>query len=156
MTANHERERQVEGRGHHSANRIRDDHLTLRGQLDVIVAAQSHQALLTELAPLPKILLEHFDREEQVGGIYEDMQTRCPPMAPRLDALRGEHRVLAEEVDEICRQLEARMGAAPGSDGIDESLKARVTRWIEKLRRHEHDESSMMGDVYYSDEGGRG
>jgi hypothetical protein len=42
------------------------------------------------------------------------------------------------------------------SDEIGKSTAKDVADWLERLRRHEHDESSMIGEVYYTDEGGFG
>jgi hypothetical protein len=52
--------------------------------------------------------------------------------------------------------LKAQIETERAVDDIPESMTRDVQRWIERLRGHEREESSMIGDVYYTDEGGFG
>ncbi len=102
------------------------------------------------------MLKEHFALEEQFNGFYDDLQRRRPSVAPALDALRDEHRVILEEFNGLYRQLKERIEVEQPVEEITDEMKSAVARSFEGLRRHEHQESVMIGDVYYTDEGGLG
>jgi hypothetical protein len=152
MTTNGKREAPAAVGRHPSAERIEEDHHALGGQLDAVAAATGRTALVEALAPLPAMLQEHFALEEQFDGFYDDLLARRPSMASALDALRDEHRVILDECDSLCRQLEERMRAERSVEEIADDTKRDVARLLDSLRRHEHQESVMMGDAYYTDE----
>ena len=56
----------------------------------------------------------------------------------------------------LSRQLKERMDAERRVEAIGEDMKKSVERSLDRLRRHERRESVMIGDAYYTDEGGRG
>jgi hypothetical protein len=152
MTTNDKREaREAVGR-HPSADRIEEDHHALRGQLDAVAAAVGRAALVEALLPLPAMLQGHFALEEQFDGFYDDLLARRPALASALDVLRDEHRVILDECESLCRQLEERMRAERSVEEIADATKRDVARLLDGLRRHEHQESVMMGDAYYTDE----
>ncbi len=140
----------------HPAERIEEEHRTLREQLETIAAATTRSALLSSLLPLPKTLREHFDLEEQVGGLYDDLQARRPAIFGELEALRAEHRVILDEFDSLCRQLRRWSDDEGAIEQISESMTGDIGRCLNRLRQHEHEESRVIGDVYYTDEGGLG
>ena len=156
MTTNDERRKRRETSQARLAARVEEDHRALRSQLDAIAAATTCEALLASLRDLPKILTDHFALEEQGDGLYDDLRMRCPSMSPELDALCDEHRQILGELEELCRRLNRRMATARSGEDLAESMMRDVARWLEMLRRHDHEESCTIGDVYYSDEGGRG
>jgi hypothetical protein len=156
MTTNDEREQQTQTDEQHPATRVEEDHHTLREQLDAVGAATSRTGLLAVLQQLPEPLLEHFELEEKTGGLYEDLRARRPALATELDALRAEHRVILDELDALCRQLDAGQSAEGPGQNIAEATMRPVVRWLDRIRRHEHAESGMIGEVYYTDEGGFG
>jgi len=156
MTKNNEREQQTETEEQHPAERIEEDHRTLRDQLDALGSATSRASLFSILLTLPKPLRDHFALEEQVGGLYHDLRARRPSLASELDALRDEHRLILDELDELCRKLEGGQDADRPMQNIAEPMMRDLAHWLERLRRHEHAESGMIGDVYYTDEGGFG
>ena len=141
---------------HHSPERIEEDHRTLEDQLDAVAAATTRTALLQGLRPLPRMMQEHFAREEQVNGFYDDLQLRRPSVASELEALRDEHRLILEAFSGLVRQMQERIDAEQSVEEISEDMTSAVARSLERLRRHEHQESVMIGDVYYTDEGGLG
>ena len=152
MTTNGNREAPGAVGRHHSAERIEEDHHALRGQLDAVAAASGRAALVEALPALPAMLQEHFALEEQFDGFYDDLLTRRPALASALDALRGEHPVILDECESLCRQLKERMHAERSVEEIADDMKRDVARLLERLRHHEHEESVMMGDAYYTDE----
>ena len=152
MTTNGNREAPGAVGRHHSAERIEEDHHALRGQLDAVAAASGRAALVEALLPLPAMLQEHFALEEQFDGFYDDLLTRRPALASALDALRDEHRVILDECESLCRQLKERMNVERSVEEIADDTKRDVARLLERLRHHEHEESVMMGDAYYTDE----
>ena len=156
MATNDKRARQGEVDQDHPAQRIEEDHRTLRSRLDALAAATTRTALLEGLLALPELLHEHFVREEEFDGLFDDLRTRRPSMAPRLDALSDEHRVILEELDALSKQLKGRMDAERAVEQISEPMMKDVAHWLERMRRHEHEESRMISDVYYTDEGGHG
>ncbi|MBW2232062.1 MAG: hemerythrin domain-containing protein [Deltaproteobacteria bacterium] len=156
MTTNDEREQRAAVDQEHPAARVEEDHRTLRGQLDTIAAATTRTALLDGLLAVPKILLEHFALEEQIDGLYDDLRKRRPSLAVELDALLDQHRLILDEFDALSQKLQGRMDAERSVEQIAEPIMRDVSRWLERLRRHEREESSMIGVVYYTDDGGYG
>jgi len=135
----------------HPAGAIEDDHRVLRGQLEALTNAADRMGILSVLQGLPKMLSEHFADEEAVGGLYDDLAKRSPAVGKELEVLRREHRAILEELEALTRELESH----PEGD-VGERTRANVNRCMERLRRHEHVESRMIADVYYTDEGGLG
>lgn len=156
MTTHDERERRFSIDPSHPAGRIEEEHRTLRSQLDAVAAATTQSALLSSLLGLPKVLSEHFALEEQPDGLYEDLRTRSPSVVPRLDVLCDEHRRIVGKIDLLCANMKKRIEADEAFDAIPSSIAHDVARLLEELRRHEQEESTLIGDVYYTDEGGRG
>lgn len=156
MMTNGKRDQQNTVGPHHSPERIEEDHRTLEDQLDAVAAATTRTALLQGLRPLPRMMQEHFAREEQVNGFYDDLQLRRPSVASELEALRDEHRLILEAFSGLVRQMQERIDAEQSVEEISEDMTSAVARSLERLRRHEHQESVMIGDVYYTDEGGLG
>jgi hypothetical protein len=156
MTGNYERERPVVDSQRHHTEQIVEAHRTLREQLDVIATMTTPASLLTGLLGLPEVLVEHFATEEQSGGLYDDLRARCPTMSTKLDSLIEEHTTILETLDDLCRRLKVSIESEREVDEITNSMKNGISRLLEQLRRHEHDESCMIGDVYYSDESGGG
>jgi hypothetical protein len=99
------------------------------------------------------MLSEHFADEEAAGGLYDDLAKRSPAATEQLSELRREHRAILEELEALTRAIESHL-EPDGS--ISEATRADVTRCMERLRRHEHVESRMIADVYYTDDGGLG
>jgi len=137
----------------HPAGPIVDEHRMLRSRLDALTDAADRAGILSSLQDLPKKLEAHFAAEEGEGGLYEDLARRAPAVSEKLEALRGEHRAILDEVEELSRVVQA----DPGADGaISAATRDSVARCVGRLRRHELDESTMIGDIYYTDEGGQG
>jgi hypothetical protein len=156
MMTNGKRDQQHTVGPHHSPERIEEDHRTLEDQLDAVAGATTCTALLQGLRALPKMLQEHFALEEQVNGFYDDLQLRRPSVASALGVLRDEHRVILEEFNGLYRQLKERIDAEQTVEEITRDMTSAVASSLDRLRRHEHQESVMIGDVYYTDEGGLG
>jgi len=156
MMTNDAREQQAGVDKDHPVVRVEEEHHTLREQLDTIEAATTCTGLLGEMLVLPKMLVEHFAVEEQTGGLYEDLQKRRPVLTSQLNELRDEHKVILDEFDAIRLRLNGQIEAEEAVEAIPESMRRDVSRWLERLRGHERKESSMIGEVYYTDEGGFG
>jgi septation ring formation regulator EzrA len=156
MTTTNARQRQIGVDQEHPAVRVEEEHLTLRGQLDTIQAATKHAELHRDMLALEEMLLDHFAAEEQSGGLYDDLRKRRPALTSELDALRDEHQVIRDELDAIHLRLNGQIEAEPTVEVIPESMKRDVSRWLTRLRGHERKESLMIGEVYYTDEGGFG
>lgn len=138
------------------ALRVGQDHRTLRLQLDAIEVANIRTAVLASLLALPKMLTEHFALEEQSDGLYDDLRMRRPATTRQSDALCDGHAVILDVLDERCRRLKQRIEAEREIGEIAEPIRREVRRWLEKPRRRDHDESCMICDVCYTDEGGYG
>lgn len=154
MTTN---ERPAPGSGfdkNHPVGIVEDEHRTLRSQLDVISAATTATALMAGLAPLPKMLSEHFAGEEKIDGLFDDLRKRRPARAGEIDALRDEHRIILDEFDALTRQVKTQLDDEQAAEEIGSRTSRDVGSWVERLRGHEHEESILIGDVYYTDEGG--
>jgi hypothetical protein len=137
----------------HPAGAIEDDHRVLRGQLEALADAADRIGILSVLQGLPKMLSQHFADEEAGGGLYDDLERRSPAVSKELEVLRGEHRSILKELEALTHEVESH---PEGEGSVSERTRANVNRCMEKLRRHEHVESRMIADVYYTDEGGLG
>lgn len=156
MTANERQERAGSLDESHPATRVEEDHRTLREQLEIISAAKTRSELLAGVLHMPKTLREHFDLEEQVGGLYDDLTSRSPASFRELEALRGEHRVILKAFEALCRQLKRLIEDEGSIEEISERLTGDVGHCLKRLRDHEREESRVITDVYYTDEGGLG
>jgi len=156
MTTNDERKRHSEIDPEHPVGQVEEDHRSLRSQLETVATTRTCTALLSGLAEVPKMLTEHFSLEEQAGGLYDDLRSRRPALASELDALRKEHEVILDEFGALRRQLQAEIDSERTADTITEPMTRDLARWLERLHFHERKESAMIGDVYYTDEGGFG
>jgi hypothetical protein len=124
---------------------------------------QAHTRLLEDLhdlqeasnAPieLPKLrhclekarghLTELFRLEEQ-GGYLRSVEEREPFAERAIDNLRGEHRQLAQALDELIGQTAT--AAAP-----EPLLRDQVRQWIKEVRRHESRENALVQDAFNLD-----
>ena len=138
----------------HPVAGIEEDHSSVRDHIEEIAAARTCAALVAALDGLPAELEAHFAREESDEGYFADIGQRRPAVSPQLQAFRDEHRAMLEQLEGVCGQL------ADRGEGADEEIPPpihdAVTQWLEKLRGHELEESRIIADVYYSDEGGYG
>jgi len=153
------KEQPVPGGGfgeNHPAGEVEEEHRTLRGQLDIVTSATTTTDLIACLALMPKMLSEHFAGEEQVDGLFDDLRRRRPALAAEIDALRAEHQVILDEFDALTRQVKTQVDDERKAEAIFSPTIRSVELWVERLRRHEQDESRLIGDVYYTDEGGLG
>ncbi|MFQ5417827.1 MAG: hemerythrin domain-containing protein, partial [Myxococcota bacterium] len=140
MTTKDERGQPGGGDREPPTERVEEDHRALLAQLDAIAAPTTRAVLLSGLLAVHKLLLEHFALEERVDGLYDDLLSRHPSRAHELVALRDEHRVILDEFDALRRQLKGRMDAEGTVEEIAEPMMRDVARWMERLRRHEHEE----------------
>ena len=141
--------------GHRDLVRIEEDHDALREYLRALATATDRATLLSGLTRLSEVLSEHFAEEEGAGGLYDDLLSRSPNLASRLDALRDQHGELLESLEALKGRLQGEIDAVQMKDDAATSL-SHALRLVERLRRHEHVESEMIASVYYSDEGGHG
>lgn len=135
----------------HPAGPIEEDHRALRSQLEALGEAADHMGILSKLMNLPKMLAGHFADEEAVGGLYDDLARRSPAISENIEALRREHRAILDELEALTREVQS-----DPEGTVSETTRRGLARCVERLRRHEHAESSMIADVYYTDEGGHG
>lgn len=156
MTIQDERERKTGDAAGQPVHRIEEDHRTLRGQLEELEAATSHGALLETLARLPKMLREHFAHEEHNEGLYDDVRRRRPAMAPQLEALQRDHGTILEEFEALLARVKGHVESEPEGEGVADAVAHHLRQCIGRLRNHELEESTMIGDVYYTDDGGLG
>ncbi len=156
MTTSDERERHAGNDTGRPAQRIEEDHRTIRDQLDIVAAAATGPDLLAALLALPRTLREHFEHEEHEEGLYEDLQRRQPSVTPKLETLRHEHKVILDDIDALVERLKEHVGTEQTGNEIAEPIVRGVTRSLERLRNHERAESRLISAIYYTDEGGFG
>ncbi|MDP6980387.1 MAG: hemerythrin domain-containing protein [Myxococcota bacterium] len=156
MATSQDRARQAGDNTGQPVKRIEEDHRTIRDHLDSVAAATTRTDLLAALVVLPKTLREHFEQEEHAEGLYADLLRRKPSVSSELDALRHDHQVILEDLDVLVGRLKGHIDTAEAGDEIAEPIVRGVMRCLEKLRTHERNESRMIGDIYYTDEGGFG
>ncbi len=138
-----------------TVSRIEEAHRELNRRLHALASATDCRGLMLELAGLPKTLAEHFAEEESSDGLYERLQCRRPSVHSELAALRREHEEMLRAVEALQHRLKLEMESEDSGRPLLYP-KSQVSELLARLRRHEHDESQLIADVYYSDEGSSG
>ena len=90
-------------------------------------------------------ITDHFRFEEHNGYMYAALQ-REPNLTRSIEHLRDEHRQLAEALDDLIEQTRMRQNT-------EESLRAQIRSWIEKVRQHEARENTLVQDAFNVDVG---
>lgn len=91
----------------------------------------------------------HF-REEETGGLFQDLAATFPQTAGPVKELEGQHRLLLRELrailPEALRFAEARPDAGPG-------LRRRTQALLQRLSEHEAAETDLIQRLYLEDLG---
>jgi hypothetical protein len=90
-------------------------------------------------------IVEHFRFEEQ-DGYMDIVRKREPRLGHAIDELAKEHGQLLREADLLLKE-------ATAATGIDEAMRAKVSEWINHVRRHEARENHLIQDAFNVDIG---
>ena len=135
-------------RGESAARRrIEDEHRRLGELLRSIPHSHEPVHLQASLAELRRLLAEHFDHEEEPAGLHELVADGAAHRLPNLQHLFEEHRQILATLDGLEAQV-ARLVEGPW-----QSLREGISGLAETLRRHEHEEESLVAEAFYSDLG---
>ena len=105
--------------------------------------------LATQLVALHDELYRHFRFEEE-GGMAEEIETRHPRATVDVERLMGEHPALLKKVRSLMDEV---LTYSEGRAIEDPSLRQRVTRFLNRLERHECGETCMIHDLALLDLG---
>lgn len=105
--------------------------------------------LARQLVTLHDELFRHF-RFEDEGGMVEEIKTRHPRATAEVDRLVGEHPEMLREVRDLMNEA---LTYSEGREPEDPSLRHRVTVFLNRLERHECQETCMIHDLEILDLG---
>ena len=88
---------------------------------------------------------EHF-RLEELSEWMDTMRKRGPNLERSVERLRQEHRELLEALDTLIEVVQT-------AGSLDETLREKIHKWIERVRRHETTEDDLIQDAYTLDLG---
>jgi hypothetical protein len=89
---------------------------------------------------------EHVEVTEGRDGLFDEIVGHAPRLAPRVDKLRADHRVVAAGLAEVLEELPA---IDPDQDVED--LKERVIAVMGSIVRHRHVGASLVYEAYFVD-----
>ena len=128
-------------------DRIVEEHRALGDAAARLGKTTDPHKLIPRLEKLRNQLEHHFEGEEAIDGIREDVSTTAPYLLGSLDKIFEEHREFLAEIDAI----EAKTRACV--EGPLAEILQDVVRLIRRLRDHEERETELISDVYYTDYG---
>jgi len=104
---------------------------------------EDRQSLLACLDTTRDRLAEHFRFEEQSGYLASVLEYQ-----PHLKRTVGR---LAQEHDELLHCLDELRAEARTSQAVAMLLRQKVSRWIQRVRRHERREDVLVQDAFIVD-----
>ena len=105
--------------------------------------------LSVRLVKLHDELFRHFRFEESVG-LVEDVIERHPRARTRLEAIVGEH---SEMLDDLRSIMTDALTYSEGRSPEDPRLRQRTCDLLDKLHRHEQEETDLFQRLEYRDQG---
>lgn len=129
-----------------SAESLAHEHARLLELADVLSAAAGSEILLRTLEAMRPPLVAHFAEEERAGGFYDDVLQARPWLAARVRGLQGQHVALTRALDELLSGLTEAPSPIEPHEAARDALVA-------LLRRHESDESELVGEAWWRDLG---
>lgn len=138
-------------------NEVRRALASFSRSLSTISATQSPSVVAVRAGTaacehLEAVLLAHFRYEEAEAGFFSEVLEMAPTLARDLDALRGDHPRLAEELARVAE--DARWAGLSGEAW--RRVAGRFDSFAQHLERHEHAEDLLVADALLIDEGGSG
>jgi len=105
--------------------------------------------LARQLVAFHDELFRHF-RFEDEGGMVEEIKTRHPRVTGDIERLVGEHPELLGEVRKLMNEV---LTYSEGHEPEDPSLRRRVKVLLNRIERHECEETCMIHDLELQDLG---
>jgi hypothetical protein len=141
-------------RGDEVIDPVREEHDALRGLYDGIEhALGSEQSATAEIREaVSRLVLDldvHFGGEEDVNGVFDQIERDAPYLTQEVRKLRGEHAELLESAGELF--VMARRG--DGSALWRKQLRHLFHRLRDRLAVHEADENMLLQRAYGQDIG---
>jgi hypothetical protein len=138
---------------------VRARRAELRGSLDLlerVLAAPAAgravvwgEAVHAALGPLAEDFRAHIEVTEGPAGLHEAILGGDLRLANAVDALRGEHREIAELIADLVRDTEA-----PVTPADVETVRERATLLLARLARHRQRGADLIYEAYQTDIGG--
>lgn len=122
------------------------DHDQIRTLLADLEARQAPDAIGAVVAELVRILPRHFGEEEAEGGFFDQLRDKRPELDHRLQGLAADHREMSRDLTYLAEAI--------GEVNVAlEHMAQTKSRFVQRLRAHERQESRLMLDTYMTDLG---
>jgi hypothetical protein len=126
---------------------LNSDLLEIRHEFAALTTSRQPQLALAEIAVrierLAKELRLHFAEEEE-GGCFEEVQTRCPSLSAQVHKLLGEHPHLLLTLERLVADVEK------GRLSV-EQLQRTTETFTQRLKDHEVAESRLLQMAFGGD-----
>jgi hypothetical protein len=116
---------------------LSDEHDRLRALLARLRARPGRDELVALLRDLPRLLAEHFRREEQPGGLYDAIGVSLPDARGHVGQLVDDHFRLVASARDL-----AEAALVPGVDA--QALQEQALRVADYLSDHERREHELV------------
>ncbi|MBQ17700.1 MAG: hypothetical protein CMJ65_11290 [Planctomycetaceae bacterium] len=137
------------------SRQIASEHRRLRRSLSclsqfLVDPASVHRVdpLLSRLEQLAEIVADHMALEER-GGYLEPVCERLPHAAETLEKCLDEHDVLQKDLAELIDSLHA----GPSINSVHRLIFPGLLSWIAALEDHEHRETELLIEAFWTDYG---
>lgn len=139
-------------------SRIVDTHRRIRSDLEVLDKSEEVDEIRFVVDDLPELLKEHFHDEEKPGGLFDELESLRPAFDSQLKFLRQEHREIMQAIEDLQRQFrEADEVTQAGElEQRHDHIRVSATAFLQLIRHHERIESRLVGNTYYTEDGGSG
>lgn len=105
------------------------------------------KTVATALEDLRAALEDHVRRNEEAGGLFDEILTHAPRLRARVDRLRAEHVALIAETEALLE----RCGHADLEDGEIAVVRERVLDLLTQASRHRQRGADLIYEAYEVD-----
>jgi hemerythrin-like domain-containing protein len=138
--------------------RVVDSHTRIRADLEVLASSADLDEIRAVVDDLPDLLKEHFRDEEKPGGLFDELRSLRPVFDSQLKYLRGEHREIMRTLEGLqheIQEMDELFKVGDREQRLDH-IRMSAASFLQLIQHHERIESRLVGETYYSEDGGSG
>ena len=109
------------------------------------------KGVVLRLEGLAHAIEEHVEITERPEGLYDEISTKAPHLATKIDRLREEHPVLRERTQALLTKLQT---TAIGPEWPSDEARDDLQRLLGQIVRHRQLGSDLVWEAYNLDIGG--